>query len=150
MEKKESVTDKHSTFALLLIITNRMETLMTRDLKEFDVTTKQWFLSATINSVFEEPPTIKEAANVMGSSHQNIKQIALKLEQKGLLKLEKDQNDARVTRLRATEQSTGFWEKTVPKGEEFIHRMYEEIGEDELEVTKKVLDKIASNLNEME
>lgn len=126
-----------------------METLLSRDLKEFGVTTRQWFLSATINSLFESPPTIKAVAKEMGSCHQNIKQVALKLQDKGLLKLEKDKNDARVTRLRMTEESYVFWKETVPKGELFIENVFKDIEEQDLIVARTVLQKILSNLTEM-
>jgi len=38
----------------------------------------------------------------MGSSRQNVKQLALKLEENDYLKIEKDENDARVIRLKLT------------------------------------------------
>ncbi len=144
------IPDKYYIFASLLIIANKMETLLSRDLKEFGVTTKQWFLSATIKSIFEKPPTIKAVAKEMGSSHQNIKQVALKLEQKGLLNLEKDKKDARVTRLRMTEQSFAFWEKTQPKGNIFIKNVFKDIDMEDLAIAKEVLQKMVSNLTEME
>ncbi len=150
MEKADMIPDKHYMFAASMIIANRMETLLSRELKEFGVTTKQWFLSATIENIFESPPTIKEVAREMGSSHQNVKQVALKLQQKGLLKLEKDKKDARVTRLRMTEQSYAFWKKTEPKGNVFIENMFKEIEKDDLIRAKRVLGKMLSNLTEME
>ncbi|NLW92558.1 MAG: MarR family transcriptional regulator [Syntrophomonadaceae bacterium] len=137
-------------FALLLIISNRINTLLEREFKEFDVTTKQWFLSETIHSLFDYPPTMKEVASEMGSSHQNVKQVALKLQQKGLLKLEKDKKDARVTRLSLTEQSHDFWEKTAPKGTIFRENMFKEIDKNDIETTRALLEKMLSNLTEIE
>jgi len=137
-------------FALLLIISNKIDTLLEREFKEFDVTTKQWFLSETIHSLFDYPPTMKEVASEMGSSHQNIKQVALKLQQKGLLKLEKDKKDARVTRLRLTEQSHGFWEKTDSKGTVFRENMFKEMDKKDLETTRALLEKMLLNLAEIE
>ncbi|KUG04039.1 transcriptional regulator, marr family [hydrocarbon metagenome] len=137
-------------FALLLIISNKMNTLLDREFKEFDVTTKQWFLSETIKSLFDTPPTMKELASEMGSSHQNIKQVALKLEQKGLLKLEKDKKDARVTRLRLTERSYDFWKKTDPKGSVFRESMFKEMNKKDIATTRALLGKMLLNLTEIE
>ncbi len=148
--KKDSIPDEPMIFALLLIISNKMNTLLERELKEFDVTTKQWFLSETIKSLFDTPPTMKELASEMGSSHQNIKQVALKLEQKGLLKLEKDRKDARVTRLRLTELSYDFWEKTDSKGTVFRHNMFKEINKKDIATTRGLLEKMLLNLTEIE
>lgn len=134
-------------FALLLIISNKMSTLLER---EFDVTTKQWFLSETIKSLFDSPPTMKQLAIEMGSSHQNIKQVALKLQHKGLLKLERDKKDGRVTRLRLTEQSYDFWEKTDPKGTVFRENMFKEMDKKSISTTRVLLGKMLSNLTEIE
>jgi DNA-binding MarR family transcriptional regulator len=150
MNKTDSIPDKYYIFATLLIIANRMDTLLSRDLKEFGVTTKQWFVSETIKSIFEKPPTINDVAKEMGSSHQNIKQVALKLQQKGLLSLVKDKKDARVTRLRMTEKSFAFWERTQVKGDFFIENMLKDIEKKNLAIARGVLQRMVSNLTEME
>jgi len=149
-EKANSIPDEPMIFALLLIISNKMNTLLDRDLKEFDVTTIQWFLSETIHSLFDYPPTMKEVAVKMGSSHQNIKQVALKLQQKGILKLEKDKKDARVTRLRLTEQSNEFWRKSDFKGKIFRENMFKEMNKKDIATTRALLEKMLLNLNEIE
>lgn len=150
MDKTELMSDQQFTFGVLLIIANRMNTLLERELKEFGVTTKQWFLSAIIDSVFDNPPTMKELAKEMGSSHQNVKQVALKLQEKGLLNLYKDKKDARVTRLQMTEESYGFWDKTQPKSVEFTEAVFKNIEIEDLAKARWVLHKILSNLTEME
>lgn len=148
-KKTNTIADEPMIFALLLIISNKMNTLLERELKEFDVTTMQWFLSETIHSLSECPPTMKEVAREMGSSHQNVKQVALKLQQKGLLKLEKDKKDARVTRLRLTEQSYDFWKKTDTKGMAFRENLFKEMADEDIATTRGVLEKILLNLTEM-
>lgn len=149
-EKINKIPDEAMIFGLLLIISNKMNTLLERELKEFDVTTIQWFLIETINSLFDSPPTLMEAANAMGSSHQNVKQVAMKLQQKGLLTLEKDKKDARVTRLRMTVQSNDFWKQTDPKGAIFRERMFKEMDANDIARTRHLLEKMLSNLNEIE
>jgi len=148
--KTNVIPDEAMIFGLLLIISNKMNTLLDRELKEFDVTTKQWFLSETINSLFDSSPTLKEVGNAMGSSHQNVKQVAMKLQQKGLLKLEKDRKDARVTRLRMTEQSSEFWKRTDPKGAIFREKMFKELEANDIARTRHLLEKLLSNLAEIE
>lgn len=93
---------------------------------------------------------MKEAAKEMGSSHQNVKQVALKLEQKGLLSLQKDKRDARVTRLKLTENSYNFWEKVRKEGITFTQSLFKNIDKDELEVARIVMQKMQSNINEMD
>lgn len=55
-----------------------------------------------INEFFKEPPTLSELALEIGTSHQNAKQIAIKLEEKGFLVVKKDTKDKRVLRLTPT------------------------------------------------
>jgi MarR family transcriptional regulator, transcriptional regulator for hemolysin len=148
--KKELIPDDAMIFGLLLIISNKLNTLLEREFMEFNVTTKQWFLSETISSLFDSPPTLKEVAYAMGSSHQNVKQVAMKLQQKGLLILEKDKKDARATRLRITEHSRDFWKRMDPKGETFRKRMLKEIDLKDITKTRCLLEKILSNLAEIE
>lgn len=149
-DKTNDIPDDAMIFGLLLIISNTMNTLLEREFKEFDVTTKQWFLSETIRSLFDVPPTLKEVAKVMGSSYQNVKQVAMKLQQKGLLVLEKDKTDARVTRLRMTEQSDAFWKQVNQKGLVFRENMFMEMEADAISGTRELLEKMVSNLDEIE
>lgn len=84
-------------------------------------------MTVIVDNSFDELPTIKEVAREMGSSHQNVKQVALKLEQKGLLILEKDKKDARVTRIKLIDQSFRFWEKTKSKAPNFTQELFKGI-----------------------
>jgi len=150
VDKTDIIPDEAMIFGLLLIISNKMNTLLEREFKEFDVTTKQWFLAETINSLFDSPPTLKEVATAMGSSYQNVKQVAIKLQEKGLMTLEKDKKDARVTRLKMTEQSYDFWKQTEPKGAIFRERMFKEMDSNDIARTRRLLEKLLSNLAEIE
>ncbi|HQM96687.1 MAG TPA: MarR family transcriptional regulator [Clostridia bacterium] len=145
--KTDKIKDDAMIFGLLLIISNKMSTLLERELKEFDVTTMQWFLIETIHSIFDNPPTMKNVAVMMGSSHQNIKQVALKLQQKGLIILEKDSKDARVTRLRVTQKSKDLWSKINLKGDLFRINMFKAMNSNEITVTRQVLEELLNNLN---
>lgn len=150
MTKTEGVQDSLYIFGSLFMLSNKMGTLLDRDLEEFGVTSKQWYLSLLITMFFETPPTLKEAAQIMGTSYQNVKQIALKLEEKGLLRIEKDSHDARVLRLVTTEESQNFWEKTRPKGAQFMKDVFHNIDHDQLAQTRGVIQELLLNISEME
>lgn len=49
----------------------------------------------------------------MGSSHQNVKQILLKLEKKGFVTIIVDKNDKRKQRIELTDYCRDFCEKTM-------------------------------------
>ena len=86
----------------------------------------------------------------MGSSYQNIKQVAIKLQQKNLLKLEKDENDSRITRLRMTGRSNDFWKQTDSKGAIFREKMFKDMCPEDIKKTRDLLEKLLSNLSEIE
>ena len=150
MSKIDSIKDQKFVFGTILIVSNKMDTLLERELKEYDITFKQWFLTVVVDNSFDKPPTIKEAAKAMGSSHQNVKQIALKLDQKGLIVLEKDKKDARVTRIRLTDQSYKFSGIIQAKAATFTEALFMGIDEDEMSKARAVLHRMMSNLAKME
>ena len=150
MNKMESLKDRKFVFGSVQIVANKMDTLLERELKEYDITFKQWFLTIVIENSFDSPPTIKEAAKAMGTSHQNVKQIALKLEQKGLVALEKDKKDARVTRIRLTDLNHRLAERLQTKATRFTESLFGGISEDDMAQARIVLYSMMSNLAEME
>ncbi len=150
MNKTELLTDQQYIFGSIFIIANRIDTLLGREFTKFDVTTKQWLLSIIIDNLFNGPPTIKEVAKEMGSSHQNVKQLALKLEKKGYMTLEKDKTDSRVTRLKLSKHNLDFWEKLRLEGTIFTKGLFKDINKEEFEVARKVMRKILSNVDELD
>lgn len=150
MSKVEKMSDSQYLFGIIFIVANRVDTMLEREFRRFGITTKQWFLSVIIEKLFDEPPTMKEVAKEMGSSHQNVKQVALKLEQKGLLILQKDKKDARVTRLKLSDNSYDFWTKIRGEGTSFTQALFKGIEEDELKVARRVMQKMQLNINEMD
>lgn len=149
MNKFKLLPDEDYLFVTTLLISNRIETLLEREFSKFDITPKQWLLSLIIKEFFENPPTIKEIAKEMGSSHQNIKQVALKLEQKGLLTLEKDKKDARITRLKLTEYNYALLKKLKHEDTAFKEILFKNIDKNELRVAAKVLFGISVNVDKM-
>lgn len=150
MNKVEETTDSTYLFGALLVAANRLDTMLERELKEFGLTAKQWMLAVVIHNLFVSPPTIKQAGAAMGSSHQNVKQMAMKLQEKGLLQLEKDPRDGRVTRLRLSEDSQGLWEMSKPRGELFMSGVFSSISQEDLAGTRRTLEQLMLNLGKLE
>jgi len=150
LSKIDLLRDQKFIFGSIQVVANKKETLLERELKEFDITFKQWFLTVVIENTFDTPPTIKETAKATGSSHQNVKQIGLKLAQKGFVILEKDKKDSRVTRIRLTEKCYKFSEIIQAKATSFTTALYAGIDEDEMSKARVVLQKMLSNLAIME
>lgn len=67
---------------LLSAFENRFQAVADSTMKE--ISWKQFFAIICVN-LCKDGPTVKELAEIMGSSHQNVKQILLKLEKKGFV-----------------------------------------------------------------
>jgi DNA-binding MarR family transcriptional regulator len=150
MRKTDQIPHHLYIFGSLFILANRVDTLMERALSKYGVSTKQWFLSICVASLFDKDPSLKDLAKVSGSSHQNIKQVALKLEQKDLMNLYKDPKDARVTRVRLSESSPAFWAQSDGDAQTFLSDLYRDIDEKDLKVVREVFEKLEQNLLSME
>ncbi len=150
MKNYDSIPAREFIFAGLFVVSNRLDTLMERALKPFQITSKQWFLSLIVGNAFDEPPTVKQVAEQMGCSHQNAKQVALKLKEKGLIKMEKDANDRRVTRMSLTEKNLELWQDLEPTGDEFMKAVFEGISQEEMESMRSSMSKIIANIEKMD
>ncbi len=150
MNEFKEIDDQHYLFGGLFVVSNKLDTLLERELSQFEMTSKQWFLLLNLGVLFVSPPTMKEVAQALGTSHQNVKQLALKLEQKGLLAMEKDPHDARVTRLKLTEKNQIFWEQTEAKGLAFINAVFQGIAATDLAAARRVIQQLWTNLSGLE
>lgn len=138
-----SIIDKGKfVFGLLFYLPNRLQVMMDQNLAPYDMTAKQWFLTVIVEQYGDRPPTLSEVAEAMSSSHQNVKQLALKLEEKGLLQLKKDKRDRRITRLKLTEKCYAFWEAQQEESKRFLTELYSGLSEEEI-------DALFCNLNKL-
>jgi DNA-binding MarR family transcriptional regulator len=88
-------------FGTVFFLAQYMARAVDAALEPLGLTTKQWLLLVILlKKVADDEPTLSEAARVYGSSRQNVKQIAMQLEKRGYLHIDKDPKDARVLRLR--------------------------------------------------
>ena len=82
----------------------------------------------------------------MGSSHQNVKQILLKLERKGFVQMLVDENDKRKQRIRLTKECMNFCEKNDEESKAIIYKIFEGIDENDLLNSIKTLLRMEENL----
>ncbi len=150
MNKLDQIPNPQFIFGSLFVLSNRVDTLLERALQKFDISSKQWFLSICVASLFDHHPSLKELAKESGSSHQNVKQVALKLQEKNLLDLYKDPKDARTTRVKLSEYSYDYWQKTDQDSSEFMMNLFKDISDEEMNNVRSVFYKLNKNLSEME
>lgn len=135
-------------FGTLLIIGNRLQALGDNLYEE--ITAKQWFVLCMLDVFGEEHPTLKELSEAMGSSHQNVKQLVLKLESKGYVTLEADAADKRKMRIATTSQMKIFEQKYGAKQHQFMKQIFSNMNSDEIACTLKTLLQMIENMEVME
>ena len=128
---------------LLSAFENRFQAVADSTMKE--VSWKQFFAVICVN-MCKENPTVKELAEIMGSSHQNVKQILLKLEKKGFVTIAVDENDKRKQRIELTDYCREFCTKNDEMTMSIMKKMFTGISEEQLKVTIQTIIQIEENL----
>ena len=134
-------------FGALLAYGNRLQALGDGFYRE--VTTKQWFLLACLE-LFEAPPTLGELADAMGCSHQNTKQLALKLAAKQYVRLVRDEADARRTRVVPGPACTALREHYREKQGTVMQALFAGVPQADLAAALKVIWKLGENMQAMQ
>lgn len=143
----QGMDTRYALFGTFFAFNNRLQA--TGDAFFEEITCKQFFLIICLELFGENAPTIRELAEVMGSSHQNVKQIADKLEQSGFIRQTKDKEDRRKIRIYPTPKLQNLDEKYKEKSKEFIERFYKGTTGEELETVYQVMSKLEKNLAEL-
>jgi DNA-binding MarR family transcriptional regulator len=134
---------------LLSAFDNRYQAAADAFFKE--ITWKQFFAIICIN-LCKEAPTINELSDVMGCSHQNVKQILLKLEKKGFVSMVPDEYDKRKQRIFVTEEAMAFLEENDNNGQQsqyIIGRIFDGVDDKSLKTTVQTIMKMERNLSEL-
>jgi DNA-binding MarR family transcriptional regulator len=97
------------TFRLIIVLAQELRTRMDQLLREDGLTTQQAALLTVIDALDE--PSIGQAAEALGTTHQNIKQLADALERKGFVRTAADPADRRIRRLATTPHSDATWQR---------------------------------------
>lgn len=134
---------------LLSAFDNRYQATADRYFRE--ITWKQFFAIICIN-LCKEPPTLNDLSEVMGSSHQNVKQILLKLESKGFVSMMADGKDKRKQRFVVTDKCRKFLEENDNQSKtsaQVIEQIFEGIDEKSLGITIETIMKMERNLEKI-
>ena len=131
---------------LLSAFENRFQTIADNAMQE--ISWKQFFAIICIN-MCKDAPTLKELSDILGSSHQNVKQILLKLEKKGFVQFQQDETDKRKQRILLTDKCKEFCEKNDEMSRRVMYKMFEGVSEKDIETTIQTIIHIESNLKDL-
>lgn len=140
------IESSYFLLGLLSAFDNRFQAVANSTMKE--VSWKQFFAIICIN-LCKDKPTVKELSEIMGSSHQNVKQILLKLEKKGFVSITIDENDKRKQRIELTDYCSDFCKKNDEMTMCILKKMFTGVSEEHLQVTIQTLLQIEDNLKNL-
>ena len=141
----EGIPSNYYLLGLLSAFENRFQAMADSMMKE--ISWKQFFAIICIN-MCREAPTIRELSEVLGSSHQNVKQILLKLENKGFVEFREDSADKRKQRIVLTKKCKRFCEKNNEMSMKVMAQMFAGIPEKDIRTTINTITRIEKNLTE--
>ena len=138
--KSEPSWEEH-ILVLLFIIQQRWDYYINKMIHN-EITAKQWLLMAIIKNTFNQDPSMQEVANTLSTTHQNVKQLAIRLTAKDMLKLERDQNNRRIMRLKITENGDKYLEKKASKDIKTIASLFDGFNDCEVKYLFKIIAKL--------
>ena len=138
-----NIPSNYYLLGLLSAFENRFQAMADNTMQE--ISWKQFFAIICIN-MCKEAPTLKELSDILGSSHQNVKQILLKLEKKNFIRFQADETDKRKQRIMLTDYCREFCEKNDEMSKSIIEKMFDGITEEDIAATIKTIIRIEKNL----
>lgn len=122
----------------VLFLSNRLQTAGDAYFQE--ISAKQWYLLCYVDGFRENPPTLTQLAAEMGTSHQNTKQMAVKLERKGYLRLLPDADDRRKTRVCVTEEGQKLFQKYQEGQNWYIDELFQNVSPEQEQAALETLE----------
>ncbi|MHB8061320.1 MAG: MarR family winged helix-turn-helix transcriptional regulator [Ruminiclostridium sp.] len=142
------IEEKAHIFGSVFILANRLQVL--GDRFDRNLTVKQWLLLIGILKSKESSPTISEVAGFIGNSRQNVKKMALILQKKGFLILDKDLSDARILRMSVTDKCEIYFTQRESREIEFFEKLYSGFDTNLIKGLNNGISKLGENIVEME
>jgi DNA-binding MarR family transcriptional regulator len=139
------------TLVFLFLIQQRWNYYIGKKLADDKITTKQWLMMIIIENAFNHDPSMQDVADAMSTTHQNVKQLAVRLETRGFLKIERDPENRRILRLKTTDESRKYWEERSPEDLKSIAAIFNGMNDDEMRSLFEVmikLENLSGNLYE--
>lgn len=143
------ITDIENPFFLVGLLSEFNNRFQTRGDAFFEeISWRQCFLLICMN-LLGEPPTIRQLADLSGSSHQNVKQLLLRLEKAGFVELKPDTEDRRKMRIFKTEKAREFEKAHDQPSAAFMQQLFAGVSPEALETTIKTILQLDQNLENL-
>jgi len=139
------LTNEKMIYGLLFAVSNKLQACADKMLPE--ITSRQHFLLIVLSLFKDNYPSLKEVANAVGSSYQNVKKMADSLEKKGFIVTKRDEHDKRKYNLMMTDRVDALSEMVDEEADIFMRNLYKGLTQEDLEHVIAVLTQMELNLN---
>src|SRR3954462_2021238 len=133
-------------FRVLLLVGQRLHRLMDQRLRADGLTTQQAALLTVVTALGR--PSLGEAADAMGTTHQNAAQLAAALTRKEFLRVEPDPADRRRRRLIATETNDQYWRGRDAADHNAVADWFSTLPDSELQTLTPLAERLHKGLSE--
>ncbi|MDP3066478.1 MAG: MarR family transcriptional regulator [Methanobacteriaceae archaeon] len=127
---------------VLFLVQQRWGYIISKELAEGQITTKQWLMMIVMANAFQNPPSMQDVADAMSTTHQNVKQLATRLEARGFLNIERDPDNKRILRLKVTKECLEYWEKRRPEDVKSIKSLFHGLENNEIKELFTIMAKL--------
>lgn len=134
---------------VLFLIQQRWGYIIGKDLADDQITTKQWLMMIVMANAFRNPPSMQEVADALSTTHQNVKQLATRLEARGFLKMERDPENRRINRLKVTEECFEYWDKRTPENTRSIVSLFQGLEDVDIKNLFEIMGKLERTSSEL-
>lgn len=140
----EDLPEKRILFGMFFAFGNRLQAA--GDTFYDEITCKQFFLLICLSLFTDQDPSINELSDVMGSSHQNVKQMINKLTEKGFVKTYSDSQDKRKLRIQKTAKMAEMKHQYHSQEMLFMENLYQGLSQEQIIITLQTIQHMEKNL----
>lgn len=144
----ETLSDIEYIFGSIFALSNRLQRLGDK-LNDY-MTMKQWLMIAAISKSESQALTIGETAALIGTSHQNIKKMAVILQKQGFLALTRHPSDARATVISLTDYCREYFARRSDTETSFLEAVFHSFDSEAISGLHQGLRLLEQNIERME
>lgn len=124
-------------------VSKKIADIFNEKLSKYGITRVQWIALYFLGK--HEYINQSELADKMDIKKSTMVRLIDRMEKEGYVQRQKDINDRRITYICLTELGKKHREDLLPFGEDFSNSIVRNISEEEMEIFKKVLDRLVEN-----
>jgi DNA-binding MarR family transcriptional regulator len=141
------MNDKRFLFGSLFAISNKLQVV--GDLFLGEMTAKQWLVLESVADFTPAHPSLTQLSSKLGSSRQNVKQLALRLEALGYARLVPDAKDHREVCVALTDKARDFLSSRDQDSLDFLSSLFDGLSTDEISATLQTLEALNANVQRL-